>query len=313
MSNFNPEVTVINIDGKLIINFAIQRKIFDLWYKKKEIFMIIISEFFAHIGWRGVIEIIVISTIFYYISLWLKADNKSRLLIYFYAYCLFTCTSYLLDLPILFQLSFYGAPICAMLFILIHQERLQKNYIALRTYTPARQPSVDWYDELLRCCLINRNAHIPLHIIIEHNDSLEGLIDTQFKLNSSFQLNLLQTLIKSELFNQEQLIWMRSDGTLVSINAQLRQHPGMILDQYVQRFARWQQDAFILSKTTDAITISSDHQTVGFTMIMQESVVTEITAENCLKILKKHIMHSSHKGIQAYGQTKQTEKQKSSH
>lgn len=275
--------------------------------------MITLVNLFSYIGWQDLIEIITLSTIFYYVSLWLKRDSRNKLLIYFYGYCLLVLTSFLLDLPVLFSFLSYYAPVIAMLFILLHQETLQKQFISLRTYTPARQLSIDWYNELIRCVLINRNKGIPLHIIIEHKDNLEELLDAPFTINAHFQLDLLQALIRSEIFDQEKFIWIRSNGTIVSINASLHHQPDSIFKKdTVKDLSAWQQDAIALSNKTDAITVASDEVSTGFTMIIQGSIATQIGVENSLKILKKHMMHRSYKGTSHYEQTKSQEKQESS-
>jgi len=271
--------------------------------------MISLSNFFLLPNWRDLIEIIFFSSLFYYVGRWLKGDRDSKLIICFYGYCLLILTSALLSLPLLYSFLCYFAPVTAMLFILLHQKTLQHHFIALRRYTPAWQIPIDWHQELVRLALILHNKGISLHIIIEHKDSLETFISASFSLNAPFQPSLLQTLISSSTFEKEQLIWLKNDGTIVSINASLKySEHSLWKEDEVQELPTWQQDAIVLTSKTDALVISSNEQN-GFTVIVGGTIATPLCAENSLKILKKH-MQTPHKGTTNYGQTKPQKKQK---
>ncbi len=265
--------------------------------------MTTIAQFITHIGWRDLTEIIVISALFYYISLWLQGDKKSNLLIYFYTYCITTWISFLIDLPMLFQICFYGAPAFGMLFILAHQQTLQKNYITARTYTPAQHISTEWHNELIRCLLINRTRGIPLHVIIEHESSLESVLDSPFILNAPFQFELLQTLITSEHFDKSKFVWISNDGRLKSINAKVQTGCKLTIDKTIEDLPDWQLQALILSKKADVITMTSDPSNADFIIIFNETI-NYVSPGNSLKILKKLFVQSPYKGKTTNEQTK---------
>jgi len=271
--------------------------------------MVTINGLFEQIGWLGLVEIISISTIFYYISRWLSRDKKKKLLFYFYSYSLISGISFFLELPLIWHICSYYSPVFMMLFIIVHRETLQKNFIALQTYKPAQKASYEWHNELMRCILVNQSKGIKLNIIIEQTDNLDELLVSPFIINTPFQAPLMQTLITSTLFNQDKSIWLRSDGTLVSINTELKRHPTMIIDEQIQELSTCQQDALILSKTTDSLFISNDISNHNFMIISRETIKKNLSAENCLKIVKKQTMRTSPKGTSRYGKKKQTEQQ----
>lgn len=250
--------------------------------------MIILSNFFSFISWRDLIEIIFFSTVFYYISKWLHADHHHQLLFYFLGYCLLFLTTAWLQLPVVHPFLSYFAPVIAILFILLHQETLQKKFITLRNYIPVKQIPSNWHQELIRIALIAHNKEIPLHIIIEQRDNLNELLHSPFLLDAPFQVELLQTLINSTSFIPEKFIWLKSDGTIRSINVSVQYKIDERWNNEIDTMPRWKQNATILSTKTDGMIIAtSEEQTTTFTVIHQETELSSLSAENCIKLLKK--------------------------
>ncbi len=88
-----------------------------------------------YINWRDCLEIIFFASLFYYLTLWLKKDKTKNLLPYFYGYCLITFCAYMLELTTVTSLLFLFTPAAVMLFILMHQDTLQRNIVALKHIT----------------------------------------------------------------------------------------------------------------------------------------------------------------------------------
>lgn len=269
------------------------------------------SSLFSLHTWLSLAEIIIFSALFYYISRWLNLDQKTHLLRYFYGYCLFILLSAWAPLPLLYSALTNFAPVSALLFILFHQETLQKNFITLCRYMPAQKTSFEWLQALIRLALINRNNGINLRIIIEHNETLDNILTNPFKIEAPFQEDLLAALIMSQAFEQEKFIWLRYDGSIVSININLTQHQDDIWkEEKIQLMPQWKQDALLISTKTDAFIIATDMAGSSFTIITNGTVLSEISAENVLKIIKKHMnVVIKSKGTQYYECKKSHEKQ----
>src|SRR5690242_12597081 len=107
--------------------------------------------------WRDALEILFLSTAVYYFSLWLTKDRTKNLLPAFYAYCALVFFAYNAQLTTLSQLLLLFSPMVGTIFFLLHQQTLQKNFVALRTLQPARRNNDDWLETLIQTALIALN------------------------------------------------------------------------------------------------------------------------------------------------------------
>ena len=127
--------------------------------------------------WRDPLEILFFITIFYFFSLWLKKDRQKNLLFYFYCYCCVIIIAFYAQLPTLSTMLFLSAPVALMLFILVHQETLQKNFISLKNASAPKILPTDWLEELLRTCLVAINNNKEVLCVIEHRNNLETFLE----------------------------------------------------------------------------------------------------------------------------------------
>lgn len=238
-------------------------------------------------NWRTGVEIIALSTIIYYFSLWLKHDKQKNLLFYFYSYCAVFLGANYAQLPTVSYLIFLTAPIAIMLFILFHQDTLQKNFIALRNVTPINIHNNDWLETLVRSCLVATNNNKEIYCVIEHTQSLATLINTPLALTLDVQQNLLEMMLESSTFEQKQLIWVNSHGKLLGINATWNTSEHAQGD-YAQ-IPAWQQDAVLCTSKTDAIVFSISPINHTFSIVAQGKIFNDITALHALKTIKKYV------------------------
>jgi len=249
------------------------------------------------LDWRDFFEIIAFSTLFYYVSLWLKKDKRTNLLSYFYGYCCSILLVSMIDFQVLFYVLTTFAPVIVLLFIVMHQETLQKNFVSLYRYTPAHHVPSEWQEELIRSMCIAHNKGKNLRLIIEHNQKLDGLITAPFVLDSPFHKDLMSTVIHSDSFKSDRFIWLRSDGTIASINTTILLNE-IEHNPEVKELPSWQQQALMLNNKTKSICIAADENSEGFTVITQNSILSPLSTGNCLKLLKKHVIsaHTYKKG-----------------
>ena len=249
------------------------------------------------LDWRDFFEIIAFSTVFYYVSLWLKKDKRTNLLPYFYGYCCSILFVSMIDFQVLFYVLTTFAPIIVLLFIVMHQETLQKNFVSLYRYTPAHHVPSEWQEELIRTMCIAHNKGKNLRLIIEHTQKLDGLITAPFILDAPFHQELLTTLIHSDSFRSNRFIWLRNNGTVASINTIVLLNE-MENNPEVKELPSWQQQALLLNNKTKSICITANENGEGFTVITQNSILSPLSTGNCLKLLKKHVIsaHTYKKG-----------------
>ncbi|MDR3550696.1 MAG: hypothetical protein P4L31_04740 [Candidatus Babeliales bacterium] len=252
--------------------------------------------FSSHIfGWRDVAELLFFSGIIYYFSLWLKKDKQKNLLLYFYSYCTIIIGMHHAQLPTASFFLLVTAPAAIMLFILIHQESLQKNFVMLRSIKPAHVAHGDWVETLIRGCLIAANNNKKVHCAIEHLDSLSTVINTPLTVHAAIQQNLLSMMLESDSFDQDKFLWINTHGRLLGMNASWNSSTDeQWIDDSLKNATQWQHDALFFTQKTDAIILAINPSNRLFSIITQGKIFNDITAPHALNTIKKYITPSSH-------------------
>lgn len=235
-------------------------------------------------SWRDALEILFFTTIIYYFSLWLKKDRQKNLLGYFYAYCLVAFVAYHAQLSALTFLLAVTSPVMLMLFILMHQTTLQKNFIALRTITPAHKETTDWLETLMRSCLIALNNNKEILCVLEHTDSLQDFLSTPLIFRTPLHEQLLDIIINSNSYTQERLLWITTGGILQGINAQW--NTAHLSEAHV--LSTWQDNALFFTSKTDALVFHLAPNSRLFTIIVHGKEFSTITSSQALIFIKKH-------------------------
>ncbi len=159
----------------------------------------------SYVSWRDFLEIGTISTIFYYCALWLKKDVDKNLLASFYGYLFFVGATHFLQLSTLTSFLFLFSPAVAMLFMLMHQQVLQRNFIALKNVTvPLSHTSPNWLSVMMKATLTMLTHNKDIIIVIEHTDALRSYLHCAELLDVPITDGLI-TLLFSRLYNPNQL------------------------------------------------------------------------------------------------------------
>lgn len=253
--------------------------------------------------WRDAAEIIFFAAIIYYFSLWLRKDRQKNLLGYFYSYIILILASHHAQLSTMHTVLLICAPIACVLFIIAHQEILQRNLVALRNIVPAHRndQTGDWLEALMRSFLVAASNNKELSCIIENYDSLEQFILTEQQLNIPIKKNVLDLVFESTVFDATRMVWTNSHGTILAVNAEL-----ITADNN-----NWLQQAVFITAKTDAIIFNVCPTTRNFTIIASGQIYNNITALHALSTIKKYLQGNL-KGESNYAQpTKKTTQQQS--
>ena len=258
---------------------------------------IISNLFFEHNSffyWRDLLEISFFITLFYYTSLWLKKDKQKNLVPYFYGYCACAFGAHHLGLTTVSYTLFLFAPVTAMIFILIHQDILQRNVVALKNITPAKRVQINWLETLIKTTLVTINNGKSVTCVIEHKDALENFLETPLHFNALLDQGLLTILFASDAFDEKQLVWVNTQGKLVGINAswkKLLQHEH--LEPGVKKLPDWKQQAIFFSSKTDALIMHSNPTSRTFDVILNGMIVDRMHATKTVELIKKYVMSKS--------------------
>lgn len=259
-------------------------------------------------GWRDVIEVIFFSSCFYYFSIWLSKDKKNNLVSYFYLYSFILLGAYQLQLSTITALLCIASPIIIMLFIIMHQQVLQRNFVALRAATTSQQNSDAWLETLIRSCLVALNHTKEILCVIEYKDNMRDFMGTTLELNIKLNDGVLDLIIESNLYNTKKFIWCTTQGQLTAINAEWNipyQH--ITIHDEAHKLPQWQQDALIITSNTDAIVMKSNVSSHTFTLMIKGTMYTDVDPHNTLKLIQQYLRSktiSAYQGAQYHGTQK---------
>ncbi|HSW73614.1 MAG TPA: hypothetical protein VLG71_00495 [Candidatus Limnocylindria bacterium] len=243
-------------------------------------------------SWRDAVEILFFSTFIYYLSLWLKKDTQKNLLGYFYAYCITAFVAYHAQLVAISFLLVVASPLLVMFFMLMHQTTLQKNFVALRALTPATKDAPDWLETLFKSCLIALNNNKEVRCIIEHTNSLQEFLYAPLEFQTALNEDLLNIILQSSSYNQEQLVWVNSKGSLLGINTRWQGYDDA---------ESWQEKAVFFTTKTDALIFHLSPTTRSFTIIVNGKEFSSVATSQALAFIKKYVTSpSSHPGEKKY-------------
>ena len=242
-------------------------------------------------GWTDLIEIGFFSIIIYYFSVWLAQDKRKNLIIPFYSYCLLIIGSAALNVTTMHNVLLIFAPAALLIFIVVHQELLQRNFISLKQIIPAQKSMTDgdWIDSLIRTCLVAFNTKKDMICIIEQRDALQDFINPSLIIETELHKGLLEVLIESNSFDQQKYIWLRSNGTVAAINCTWNM---TIAEPWVTSsiadMPSWKQEAILMTQKTDTLVFKSSAHDRLFDVIVQGKQFEKLNTSSMLKLLKKY-------------------------
>ncbi len=255
---------------------------------------------FPLLHWKDFIEIVFFSSLFYYASRWLKKDKQKNLLIPFYSYCALCFSAHYLELTTVSYTLFLFAPVAAMIFIVIHQEQLQRNFISLKNITPAKQVHLDWLETLIKTALLTINNGKKVTYIIEREDSPQDTISTSLQFNAQLEQGLLEILIASSSFDQNRMIWVNTKGQLVGINAEWRTPSSSVeFETAAEKLPQWKKNALFFTTKTDSIVVHINPTSRTFDVVLNGMVIDRMHATKTLELLKKYVVYKKNpaKGV----------------
>lgn len=260
--------------------------------------MITISPYFTQnlqylgiFSWKDPLEILFFSWVIYRFSLWLKQNQTQHLLTTFYRLCLFLAGSYFLQLTTLNSFFLLYGPSIVMLFILIHQESLQQNFVTMKKIKPQEKNSTNnWLEILLRSCLRTQNAHKTFICIIEQQQELSFLLDAPFFLKNNLNDDLLVLLLESPHLDAKKIVWLSYDGSVNAVNCTWKKpiEQTWLADNVVNQEA-WLANALMVTQKTDALVFKSNAQTGTFDVVAQGKLVENLSATNTLRIIRHYL------------------------
>ncbi|OQA34905.1 MAG: hypothetical protein BWY54_00769 [Candidatus Dependentiae bacterium ADurb.Bin331] len=240
-----------------------------------------------HLGlfnWKDIVEIIIFSSLLYRISLWLKRDRNSTLLATFFAYCFCLIFISLFSLPTVSSFLWFYGPSMIMLSMLFHQESLQKNFVTVQNAISPTTTEIshEWIELLIRSALHARSQNKSFVCIIEQRDALQLLIDCPISLNTPVNLSVLSVLIDSPSYDQTTAFYITKEGIVRGIHCTIK---GTTSDTLIAAMQR-------LAQKTDALVFMLNPTHAGFTFIVNNSLIEQITAKQLVTLIKQQVLNN---------------------
>ena len=181
-----------------------------------------------------------------------QKGQASLFLIYFYGYCAIFCMATLLNLTTITAFLIYTSPIALILFIIFHQDILQRNFVTIsnKSLTISTGNS-DWLDTLIRAGLFAINHNKQLIVVIENQSELKPFINTSFTLQCPITQQLMTLLIESNSFDTHKMMWCTSQGIMIAINSSWQ-----IVNEAIPEdkdIRTWHHDALLMTLKTDTL------------------------------------------------------------
>lgn len=246
---------------------------------------------------KDLIEIILISSAVYYFSLWLKQDNKKNLLIYFYSFCVLGILSYSLELATITFLLYYSAPIILLMFIILHQSILQKNFVTLKKVNLEREPN-NWFDELIRACLSALNNNKDILCVIERSDSICDFVQSSCLFYADLKKEIFETLINSQanFSKEDNFIWLNNIGKIVAVKANWNfSIDTEWFNKEVSTLPKWKQDCIIATNHTDAIAFKITPLSRTIDIFIQGKIIESVSPQQAFAIISKYLFNETTK------------------
>lgn len=257
-------------------------------------------------------EILFFSVAIYYFSLWLAKDKQKNLLLTFYLMSTIFITAHIANMTTVtnFFLAFW--PVLMMLFILVHQNSLQKNFIALKNLTLTKLYNADWLDSFMRSCINAMNNNKQITVVVEGNDSLIGFVKAPFLIHAPINMELIDTLIASSNYDPNKLIWITQNGMLQAINTSWDiKNNNLIKSNEVQNLDEWKQDAILFSSKTDILVFRVSPQKHTFDIIIQGKLIENAHPNNAINIIQKFVRKNNQSLIKKDVEIYETDSKKS--
>ena len=245
---------------------------------------------FSIYSWHDVLEIMLISSCVYYFSVWLYADQQKSLLVPFYGYCLALIGTHFLQLSVCNSLLLIFTPVACMVFFVIHQNTLQKNFITLHRITPTAESTGDYLEDLLRAALMHMSNNQPFSCIIEKQQALDPLLQAEYTVHIPCSQSILQLIGTSALYNPKKMLWISADQNVHSYNVTWKKSTlDSWLAQEVTEQEPWLQEALFFSTKTDALFLYFSPETRTCTLIAQGKIIEKANAQHAFIALRTYL------------------------
>lgn len=254
------------------------------------------------LDWRDCIEILFFFLIFYRCMIWLSKDTHKNLLEYFLAYCTTFGIAYLMQLSIVCAVMLLYAPVIIMLFIVFHEQTIQRNFVTPHHIIVPQKSYTNWIETLISISIHRINEGFPVICVIEHTDTIANYIKTSFVIDTPIRSEIVLPLMHDSSHKPERMIWVTSHGILRGINSWWKN-----LQDSTNNDTLFLDYTCALTAKIDALIFFSNPTSRTFSIISRGVFFERLSGELVTHMIQKHVASSPQTIRGQYGQTHKKE------
>lgn len=239
-------------------------------------------EFFSFDSMRDLSECIMFITLIYGLLSWLARESTKILIVWCYAWLLGMLIAHSLCFDTLLFCMLISTPFALIAAIVMHEDKLQKNFVMHRTASVA-QNSIDWIAHLMRALITATNKEKTVLCVIEQKDSLQTYIQSTKPLQAPIAFGTLDMLIQTESQPLSTVLISASNKNI--IGSSLVFHYGQT---NIQPQSKEFIDHVLLALgNSDGCMIVNDPATRTYTVYTKNNQVICASPEHALRLLYK--------------------------
>lgn len=241
--------------------------------------------------WSGkdILEILFFFICFNRLSYWLSKDNNN-LLFWFWGYFAILALSHSLGLQSILTLLLFLAPVVINVLFIIHQEIIQKNFIA-PVKEISEETQKDWVSIVIKECLATTYQHKKVILLIETDFDISGYITNTIELRTFINSGVISLITQSNLYQQDLCIVIDKQGLIKGINT----HVSFIPYAQTHDINSLKQIALASSKLNCLLAIASPKMH-SFDMVIDGTIYQNKTAIQTKELIHYYIEYKKSAG-----------------
>ena len=250
-------------------------------------------DIFIQLGWRDFLELSIFFYGVYSFLLWVSKDTQQPLLLYCYAYAGLTALSYLLTLSVLYSLLILYLPVCLVIFILLHQKTLQKNFVSFHAGKSSEKALKNeaWQEIVMRAALIASNKRKNCFFVIEKSNSLVDFLEVPYFLEVEIHKDFFNFII--EAADNSEHIFLINDKIIRSIQSKWKILYTKESYDHSLKLNINESTGLVLSENIDCIILYTLQNKPGLNVIAQGTLAQNLSSVQATTLLKRYYKNST--------------------
>jgi hypothetical protein len=153
----------------------------------------------------------------------------------------------------------------------------------------AKPAAHDWLQLLLRSCLKALNNNTPLTIMLEHTDSAQQYVTSEYICDAHITEGFFSLLFDHHVYDPQKMLWITHNGIIRGINSswKARWHTD------VHDVQSWKENAIVYTTKSDMLLLYLDTSTHTCSIALNGTIHELLTIEHAGIIIKKHMRYET--------------------